>query len=106
MCCLLSYAFLPGLRGQLPPAFLAGANPAVVAVAVATTTVAPDYRIFPMINGGIPLWIPTLVYLLINFSGIPYGDFGAYMAKRSRAACGFLFLSPLRTCHDVSIWMN
>src|SRR6266550_1958839 len=65
---MLFYAILPGLQGQIPAAVLAGANPAVIAVAVATTTVAPDYRIFPMINGGIPLWILTLVYLLINFS--------------------------------------
>jgi len=32
-----------------------GAGAAVMAVAVATTTLAPDYRIFPLINGGIPL---------------------------------------------------
>ncbi|HWK06289.1 MAG TPA: rhomboid family intramembrane serine protease [Puia sp.] len=103
---MLVYAFLPGLQGRLPTAFLAGANPAIVAVAVATTTVAPDYRIFPMINGGIPLWILTLVYLLINFSSIPYGDSGAYAANLSGAAAGFFFIYRLRRGHDGSIWMN
>src|SRR5258708_22084765 len=103
---LLAYAVLPRLQSQLPVAVLIGAGPAVIAVAIAVTTVAPDYRIFPMINGGIPLWILTLVYLLINFSGIPYGDSGAYMANLSGAAAGFFFIYRLRRGHDGSIWMN
>ena len=35
---------------------LIGGGAAVMAVALATTTLAPGYRIFPMLNGGIPLW--------------------------------------------------
>jgi membrane associated rhomboid family serine protease len=102
---VVSYALLPRLP-QLPLALLAGANPAVIAVAVATTTVAPDYRIFPMINGGIPLWILTVVYLLINFSSIPYGDSGAYIANLAGAGAGFFFVFRLRRGHDGSIWLN
>jgi membrane associated rhomboid family serine protease len=85
---------------------LAGANPGVIAVAVATTTVAHDYRIFPMINGGIPLWILTLIYLVINFSSISYGDPGAYAAHLSGAGVGFLFIWFLRRGYDGSIWIN
>lgn len=103
---LLAFAILPGLKGQLPAAILVGANPAVIAIAVATTTVAPDYRIFPMINGGIPLWVLTLVYLLINFSGIPYGESAVYMANLAGAGTGFFFIYRLRRGHDGSIWMN
>ena len=100
----LACNFLPGLRS--PGVFLIGANPAVIAVAIATTTIAPDYRIFPMINGGIPLWILTLIYLIIDFSGIAYGDSGAYMANLSGGAAGFFFVYLLRRGHDGSIWMN
>jgi membrane associated rhomboid family serine protease len=103
---LLAFAILPGLKAMLPGAILVGANPAVIAVAIATTTVAPDYRIFPMINGGIPLWILTLVYLLMNFSGIPLGDSAVYMANLAGAAAGFFFIYRLRRGHDGSIWMN
>jgi membrane associated rhomboid family serine protease len=78
---VLSYAVFPRLQAQLPFAQLMGSNAAIIAIAVATTTVAPDYRIFPMINGGIPLWILTLLFLLINFSSISYGDSGR---RRSR----------------------
>ena len=40
---------------------LIGGGAAVMAVALATTTLAPGYRIFPMLNGGIPLWVLTLI---------------------------------------------
>jgi membrane associated rhomboid family serine protease len=103
---LLAFALLPGLRLQLPTATLAGANSAIIAIAVATTTVAPDYRIFPMINGGIPLWILTLVYLLINFSSIAFGDSAIYMANLAGGGAGFLFIYLLRRGHDGSAWMN
>lgn len=103
---LLSYNIMPNLHGKIPFAMLAGANPAVIAVAVATTVVAPDYRIFPMINGGIPLWILTVVYLLIDFSSIPLGDSGVYIANFAGAGAGFFFIYQLRKGRDGSLWMN
>ena len=103
---LLSYTLLPHLQGRQSDAVLAGANTAVIAIAIATTTVAPDYRIFPMINGGIPLWILTLIYLLISFSSIPYGDSGEYIANLAGAGAGFFFIYQLRRGRDGSLWMN
>ncbi len=91
---------------SLASAALIGANTAIMAVAVATTTVAPDYRIFPMINGGIPLWVLSLVYILINFSSISYGDSGNYIANMAGAGVGFLFIYQMRKGRDWSIWMN
>ncbi len=103
---VLSYAVLPRLQAQLPFAPLMGSNAAINAIAVAPTTVAPDYRIFPMINGGIPLWILTLLFLLINFSSISYGDSGVYIASLAGGAAGFLFIYRMRRGHDGSIWIN
>ncbi len=103
---LLSYAVFPRLQAQLPFAQLLGSNAAIIAIAVATTTVAPDYRIFPMINGGIPLWILTLLYLLISFSSISYGDSGEYIASLAGGGAGFFFIYRLRRGHDGSIWIN
>jgi len=103
---ILAYSLLPRLHVQIPAAVLIGANPAVMGVAIATTTVAPDYRIFPMINGGIPLWILTLVYLLVNFSSLPLGDTGAYVANAAGAGAGFFFIYAMRRGYDGSIWIN
>jgi len=103
---VLSYYLFPKLQSQIPLAILSGANPAVMAVAIATTTVAPDYRIFPMINGGIPMWVLTVIYSLISFSSFSYTDSGAYMANLGAAAMGFFFIYQMRRGRDFSLWMN
>jgi len=85
---------------------LFGANCSIAAVAIATTVVSPDYRIFPMISGGIPLWILTLIFLLLNFSGIDNGGMATYFAYAGAAATGWLFIYLLRRGRDCSIWIN
>ena len=103
---VLSYHIFPSLHPQLPEAIFYGANASVMAVAVATTTISPDYRIFPMINGGIPLWILTLLYVIVDFTSIMMGDPPKYIAHLSGAALGFLFVYQLRKGNDWSEWMN
>ncbi len=103
---LVAFALIPGLKEHAPSAILVGAGPAIISVAVATTTVAPDYRIFPMINGGIPLWILSMIFLLINFSSITRGDSGAYISNLAGGGAGFLFIYLMRRGYDGSIWMN
>jgi membrane associated rhomboid family serine protease len=103
---ILSYHIFPQLQPALPIAAFWGANAAVMAVAVATTTLTPDYRIFPMINGGIPLWVLTLVYVVIDIASIPVGDPGKYIAHLSGGAIGYLFVYQMRKGNDWSNWMN
>jgi hypothetical protein len=59
-----------------------------------------------MINGGISLWILTLIYVLINFSGIVPGDYGAYIANFAGAGLGYFFVFLFRRGYDGSLWMN
>ncbi|HJU46410.1 MAG TPA: rhomboid family intramembrane serine protease [Chitinophagaceae bacterium] len=103
---IVSYHVFPQLQSALPAAAFLGANAAVMAVAVATTTLTPDYRIFPMINGGLPLWILTLVYIVIDIASIPAGDPGKYIAHLSGAGIGALFIYQMRKGNDWGKWMN
>ena len=103
---MLCFGLIPRFQADASLAQLSGANASVIAVAVAVTTVAPDYRIFPMINGGVPLWILTVLYLVINFSTLSNGDTGGYIASFAGGAAGFLFILRLRRGHDGSIWIN
>jgi membrane associated rhomboid family serine protease len=103
---VLAFAFIPGLKPLIPTASLFGASPAVVAVALATTTVAPEYRIFPMINGGIPLWILSMLFLVLSFSTIGRGDSGVYVSHLAGGGAGFLFIYLMRRGYDGSIWIN
>lgn len=82
---------------------LIGALPSVMAIAIATTTLAPQYKIFPFISGGIPIWVLTVVFALITLgtAGTP----GFAMAMVASGAIGFLFSWQLKKGNDWSLWM-
>ncbi len=103
---VLSYNLLPGLRPYLAEGSIMGANSGVIAIAVGVTMIAPVYRIFPMILGGIPLWVLTAIYLLIDFAGISSKNTGEYGAHLAGALTGFLFIYSFRRGYDWSEWMS
>lgn len=93
--------FLPE-SGQ---AAMQGANAATMAVAFASTALAPNLRFLKMLNGGIPLWILTMIYVAIDFAGLGSGH-GAYnIAHLTAGLTGFLFIFFLRKGWDWSTWM-
>ena len=102
----LSFNLLPGLRQNLGEGVIMGANSGVLAIAVGVTMIAPVYRIFPMIMGGIPLWILTAIYLLIDFASISLKNTGEYSAHLAGALTGFLFIYAFRRGYDWSEWMS
>ncbi|MGZ8518300.1 MAG: rhomboid family intramembrane serine protease, partial [Chitinophagaceae bacterium] len=89
---VLAYNFLPGLKQALPFAEMLGASAGVMAIAVAVTTIAPGYRIFPMLFGGIPIWVLTTIYLIIDLASIPLSNPGGHIAHLAGALTGFLFI--------------
>lgn len=103
---ILCSNFIPSLAPGVSNMALAGANACVMSIAVAATVAAPGYRIFPMLNGGIPLWILTLIYAVINFAGTSFGNPAAYGAEVAGAAMGFLFVNRLDRGQDMGRWMN
>ncbi len=82
-----------------------GAGAAVMAIAVATTTLAPDYRLFPLINGGIPLWVLTLIFVAIDFATLASGNAGIGAGHLAGGVIGFLFIRQLRRGKDWGAWM-
>lgn len=87
----------------IPP--MMGGSAAVMAVAVGTTTLAPEYRIFPLINGGIPLWVLTLVFVAIDYATIASASGGMAVAHLAGGAVGFLYIKQLGKGHDMGAWM-
>ena len=82
-----------------------GAGAAVMAIAVATTTLAPDYRLFPLINGGIPLWVLTLIFVAIDFATLASGNAGIGAGHLAGGTMGYLFIHQLRRGKDLGDWM-
>lgn len=97
---------LPPLKNTIDISSLEGANAATMAIAVATTFLAPDYRFFRQLNGGIPIWVLTLLYVIVDFAGIGSSSAAYNIAHLTGALTGFLFVVSLRRGSDWSLWMN
>ena len=96
---------IPQLRPFIDSTSLNGANASIMAVAIATTALAPDYRFFRMLNGGIPIWVLTILYVVIDFAGIGAGGAAFHLAHLAGGLAGFLFIVSLRKGHDGGAWM-
>jgi membrane associated rhomboid family serine protease len=76
------------------------------AMAIAVTTLSPSYRIFRNIGNGIPVWVLTTIYILLNVffafsltSPLSFAVLGA-------ALMGFVFIYLLKKEKDISTWMH
>ncbi len=103
---ILAHYIFPSLAPARPFASLMGANTGVLAVAMATTTLTPNYRFFTQIRNGIPIWVLMGIYLLIDFAGIASNGAALSIAHLGGALAGFLFIVLLRKGKDGSVWMN
>lgn len=100
------YTF-PVLRSNIDSVFpLMGAGSAIMAIALATTTLAPNYRLLPMLNGGIPLWVLTLIFVAFDYATIASSNAGTGIAHLAGAATGFAFVKQMQVGRDWSLWMN
>jgi membrane associated rhomboid family serine protease len=97
---------IPTNKAIISSANLLGANAAVMAVAAAATMIAPNYRFFRNIRGGIPIWILTVIYFAVDIAGVADKPAAQAIAHIGGAAAGFLFVILLHNRMDGSIWMN
>ena len=97
---------IPPLHPFIGSASLIGANAATMAVAVATTTLEPQYRFFRNLNGGIPIWVLTLIYVLIDIAGVASLGAAFSLSHLFGGLAGFIFIYLLHKKIDGSIWMN
>ncbi len=103
---MLFYNFLPSLQPAMQFATLGGLSCGIIAVAVVITMVSPKYRLFPMIGGGIPLWVLTAVFLVSDFATVSIADTGTLLTHISAAIVAVLFTFFLHRGYDWSGWMN
>jgi membrane associated rhomboid family serine protease len=95
---------VPSLKNNIDYTWLFGSNAAVIALAIAATTLAPQYRMFRMINGGIPLWVLTLIFVIIDVAGnrsMPH-----QLAHLGGGLAGFLFIVSYNKGRDWGAWMH
>lgn len=103
---ILGYNFLPSLQALMPYAAASGAAAGVMAVAVSATLISPSYRIFPLIGGGIPLWVLTIIYAVSDLVTVSISDTATLITHIAGAVTGFLFIYFLKMGFDWSEWMS
>ena len=105
ICFLLAANLIPALRENVNSIFpLLGSGPSLMAIAVAATTLAPRYKIFPMIN--IPLWVLTAAFVLIRVVSVESGSYAQVVALLSGGLMGYIFVWQYRKGNDWSQWMT
>ncbi|HVB03984.1 MAG TPA: rhomboid family intramembrane serine protease [Chitinophagaceae bacterium] len=91
----------PAFRAMPAGIPLFGSGPSIMAITLAVTVLVPKYRIFPMLGGGIPLWVITAIFLVVDIAGastvLLSADFGG-------ALMGLAFGSQLKKGNDWSGW--
>lgn len=103
---MLAYNLIPSLQALVPVAKLGGGAAAVMAVAVATTLLSPGYRIFPLLGGGIPLWILTAIYVITDLLTVSISDSGTLITHIAGGITGALFILAYKKGYDWGNWMN
>ncbi|MBX2932212.1 MAG: rhomboid family intramembrane serine protease [Chitinophagaceae bacterium] len=103
----ITFLIVTNISAHQPDAnfYISGGGASVMAVAVATTTLAPNYKIFPFLNGGIPLWILMAIYAALQFSVMTAGGGSVAFTLLAGALVGFIFIHQLNRGRDLGNWM-
>lgn len=101
---MLAYNLIPTLKSI--DANMVGASAGIMAIVVATTMLAPGYRIFPFINNGIPLWVLTVIFLIMDLAFIPVENTGGHISHLAGGLTGVLFTISMNRGLDWSVGIN
>ncbi|HQW83211.1 MAG TPA: rhomboid family intramembrane serine protease [Ferruginibacter sp.] len=97
---------LPSNKTAIDTTALLGANASIMAIAAATTLIAPGYRLLRHIRNGVPLWVLTAVYFAVDLVSVADKPGAIAIAHIAGALAGFLFVLLLQKKIDGSVWMN
>ncbi|MFV0606521.1 MAG: rhomboid family intramembrane serine protease [Niabella sp.] len=103
---LITSSFIPANQLLTNTQYFFGCGAGILGICAAAVTINPNYKLFPMLGGGISLWIIGVIYLAINMATIPASNLPVHIAHLAGALSGFLFVYILRKGYDGSDWMN
>lgn len=86
--------------------FLFSAQYGTTAIAIAVTAISPGYRIFRHLGHGIPVWVLTGVYLLVNLIYAFAFTTAVSFAVLGAALAAFAYIRLLQRNKDAGAWMH
>lgn len=102
----LTANFLPFIYQNINTNYLLeGSSAAIMAVAIATTTLSPRYKIYQHIGNGFQLWILTLIYLAVDVAYIISNNWAVGFAHIAAAAVGYFYIKQLQKGNDWGSWI-
>jgi membrane associated rhomboid family serine protease len=99
---------IPSFRDLQPYAGMTGASASIMALAIGATTIAPNYRIYPLLSGGIPLWVITILFIIINVGThvVTQHDMTYLPALLGGGLTGFIYMQQWRKGNDLGSGFN
>lgn len=102
----IAYHVFPVFSDSVYTATLLGASASVMAIAVATITLVPDYTITLLFIGRIKLIYLVLAYIAIDLIGMASMNAADSFAHLGGALTGFAYIKLLRGGKDWSNWFK
>jgi membrane associated rhomboid family serine protease len=102
---LIGYNVFPQMKALADNQLYFGATTSIIAIAMGATVFSPGYRLFPMIRGGIPLWVMTAAFGVIDVFYLSEKP-GFFFPHLASALVGFFFVQALKRGEDWGEWMN
>lgn len=105
---LLGMQLIPAFHAQQSYAAMTGASASIMALAIGATTIAPNYRFYPLLSGGIPLWVITVIFVVINLGTHIYSqhDITILPALLGGGLTGFFYMQQWRKGNDWGAGFN
>jgi membrane associated rhomboid family serine protease len=97
---------IPSLRPLLATTSLHTAGASTMAIAVAATTLVPNYKFLKNLNGGVSIWVLLLVYIIMDVARLASINAAFSLSHLGGAAAGYLYVYFLKRGKDSSVWMN
>ncbi len=79
---------------------------AILSVAATTVAFAPNYKIFPFINGGISLWIIFIAFLFVDILGLVIQNRYLLPSHIAAAGIGYFYGKCAINGNDFGSWMH
>jgi membrane associated rhomboid family serine protease len=103
---LFTTFIFPFFHLQPPADYILGCSPGIWAICIAAITFNPNGKLFPMLGGGISLWIVGVIYMAVDIATLPINQPALHIARFFGGLSGYFFIVILRKNFDAGNWMN
>ena len=85
---------------------LMGASMSVSAVAIASTLIAPRFKLLANIGNGVPLWILSIIYFALQIATLTNYQFANSVVALLSVVMGVVYVLLLKKGVDLGKWMH